>query len=112
MCLNPRPQPHGLSCRENVEKECGEEAGIPPALAARARPVGAVSYLTISASGYKPDVLFCYDLELPHDFVPTPQVGGCASRGLLLPVWLELWAPYLPRTAGHGMVWWQTAATA
>lgn len=59
-----------------MEKECAEEAGIPPALAARARPVGAVSYLTISASGYKPDVLFCYDLELPHDFVPTPQVGG------------------------------------
>lgn len=75
-------QPHGLSCRENVEKECAEEAGIPPALAARARPVGAVSYLTISASGYKPDVLFCYDLELPHDFVPTPQDGEVSEFAL------------------------------
>ncbi|PNH06646.1 Nudix hydrolase 24, chloroplastic [Tetrabaena socialis] len=75
-------QPHGLSCRENVEKECGEEAGIPPQLAATARPVGAVSYLTISATGYKPDVLFCYDLELPPDFVPTPQDGEVSDFSL------------------------------
>jgi hypothetical protein len=72
-------QPHGLSCRENVLKECAEEAGIPPALAATARPVGAVSYLTIAANGYKPDVLFCYDLELPPDFIPTPQARGLGS---------------------------------
>ncbi|KAG2497144.1 hypothetical protein HYH03_004735 [Edaphochlamys debaryana] len=68
-------QPHGLIPRDNVLKECAEEAGIPPALAATARPVGAVSYTTVSASGYKPDVLFCYDLELPPDFVPVPQDG-------------------------------------
>ncbi|KAG2452320.1 hypothetical protein HYH02_003344 [Chlamydomonas schloesseri] len=76
-------QPHGLSPRENVEKECGEEAGIPPALAATARPVGAVSYLTISATGYKPDVLFCYDIELPPDFTPTPQDGEVQEFKLL-----------------------------
>ncbi len=30
--------------------------------------------------GLKRDVLFCYDLQLPPDFRPTPQVGtliGC-----------------------------------
>lgn len=68
-------QPHGLSPLDNVLKECAEEAGIPRELAVTARPVGAVSYLTIAANGYKPDVLFCYDIELPPDFVPTPQVG-------------------------------------
>ncbi|GLC35517.1 hypothetical protein PLESTB_000199000 [Pleodorina starrii] len=75
-------QPHGLSCRENVLKECAEEAGIPASLAATARPVGAVSYLTIAANGYKPDVLFCYDLELPPDFVPTPQDGEVSEFSL------------------------------
>ncbi|KXZ42115.1 hypothetical protein GPECTOR_201g365 [Gonium pectorale] len=73
-------QPHGLSPSANVAKECGEEAGIPPELAATARPVGAVSYTTISGSGYKPDVLFCYDLELPPDF------DGEVSDFRLLPV--------------------------
>ena len=64
-----------------MAKECGEEAGIPPDLAATARPVGAVSYLTVSATGYKPDVLFCYDIQLPPDFVPTPQVCVCVGGG-------------------------------
>ncbi|GIL75642.1 hypothetical protein Vretimale_15195 [Volvox reticuliferus] len=75
-------QPHGLSCRDNVLKECAEEAGIPRELAATARPVGAVSYLTIAANGYKPDVLFCYDLELPADFIPTPQDGEVSEFNL------------------------------
>lgn len=29
----------------------------------------------MSEEGLKPDVLFCYDLKLPEDFVPTPQDG-------------------------------------
>ena len=36
--------------------------------------MGAVSYETVSAEGLKRDVLFCYDLELPADFQPLPQV--------------------------------------
>ena len=56
-------------------KECWEEAGIPEALARAARPVGLVSYVSLQPEGLKPDVLFCYDLELPPDFVPTPQDG-------------------------------------
>ncbi|KAL4423749.1 hypothetical protein ABPG75_001050 [Micractinium tetrahymenae] len=68
-------QPHGLSCMENVVKECEEEASIPPELAARARPVGAVSYTSLQPAGLKRDVLFCFDLELPEDFVPKPLDG-------------------------------------
>ncbi len=68
-------QPHGLSPTENVYKECQEEAGISAELAATARNAGAVSYVTVSQLGYKPDVLFVYDIELPEDFVPEPQDG-------------------------------------
>ncbi len=63
------------SCMENVVKECEEEASIPPELAARAKPVGAVSYTSLQPAGLKRDVLFCFDLELPVDFVPQPLVS-------------------------------------
>lgn len=55
------------------EQECGEEAGIPPELAATAIAAGAVSYAALQPAGVKRDVLFVYDLRLPPDFVPTPQ---------------------------------------
>jgi 8-oxo-dGTP pyrophosphatase MutT (NUDIX family) len=73
-------QPHGLSCAENVIKECWEEAGVPEQLACKAQPVGFVSYVSMSDQGLKPDVLFCYDLELPEDFVPKPQDGEVRER--------------------------------
>jgi 8-oxo-dGTP pyrophosphatase MutT (NUDIX family) len=72
-------QPHGLSPGENVIKECAEEAGIPERLARQARSVGAVSYEEAQERGIKRDVLFCYDLELPVDFVPAPQDGEVES---------------------------------
>ena len=65
-------QPYGLGLMENVIKEAGEEASVPPDLAARARPVSALRYLCARAEGQRNDVLFCYDLELPADFVPRP----------------------------------------
>ncbi|CAK0745210.1 hypothetical protein CVIRNUC_001604 [Coccomyxa viridis] len=72
-------QPHGLSPQENVIKECEEEASIPRELAQLAVPAGAVSYCSEQAEGLKRDVLFCYDLELPQDFVPEPQDGEVES---------------------------------
>ncbi len=62
--------PHGVGLLENLQKECREEAAIDPELAARATPVGTVSYLAESAAGLKPDILYCYDLELPAEFRP------------------------------------------
>ena len=38
--------------------------------------MGAVSYMDINGFSYKRDVLFCYDLKLPEDFVPKNQ-GNC-----------------------------------
>ena len=68
-------QPVGIGLMENVIKEAGEEAGVPEALAAAARPVGAVSYCHEIEEGLKPDVMYCYDLELPAAFMPENQDG-------------------------------------
>jgi 8-oxo-dGTP pyrophosphatase MutT (NUDIX family) len=68
-------QPAGLSLKENIIKECAEEAGLSPAMASQAKPVGAVSYRVAVPEGLRRDVLFCYDLELPPDFVPQNTDG-------------------------------------
>jgi 8-oxo-dGTP pyrophosphatase MutT (NUDIX family) len=66
---------HGISLSENLAKECGEEAAIPADLCSQAIPVGYISYRTETPEGFKPDVMYCYDLELPPDFVPQCQDG-------------------------------------
>lgn len=67
-------QPHGISLLDNIVKECGEEANIPPELARKAKAVGAVGYTGFDEGGnLKRDFLFCYDLQLPRDFTPTPN---------------------------------------
>jgi len=68
-------QPVGISLRDNLVKECAEEAGIPPEIAARAVPVGAIGYCHETEEGLKPDVQFVYDLELPADFEPANADG-------------------------------------
>jgi hypothetical protein len=76
-------QPVGLGLMENVIKEAGEEAAIPPKIAATARPAGAISYTHESDDGMKPDVMFIYDLELPRDFEPRNTDGETAEFRLL-----------------------------
>ena len=68
-------QPIGIGLKENLIKECAEEAAIPRDLAERAIPVGAISYTHEMEDGLKPDVQFVYDLELPGDFVPHNTDG-------------------------------------
>lgn len=75
-------QPAGLGVRENLAKECAEEADIGPALAARAVPVGAVSYRVDAPGGMRDDTLFLFDLELPDDFVPRNTDGEVARFDL------------------------------
>lgn len=67
--------PFGVTLADNLRKECREEANIPPELADCAVPVGAVTYCRNSERGLKPDVMYCYDLELPEDFVPRCTDG-------------------------------------
>ena len=67
--------PHGVHFAENLRKECREEADIPPDLASQALAVGAVTYCRDSSLGLKPDVMYCYDLELPEAFEPRCTDG-------------------------------------
>jgi len=78
-------QPTGLTLFENLLKEAAEEADIPPALAATARPVGAIAYCLEDEWGLKPDVMYCFDLEVPADFVPR-NTDGEIEDFTLLPV--------------------------
>ncbi|MGD2118923.1 MAG: DUF4743 domain-containing protein [Chromatiales bacterium] len=71
--------PYGISLQQNLAKECYEEAGIPAELAALAQPVGALTYNAVSYKGYKPDTLYCYDLQLPADFQPVCTDGEVES---------------------------------
>jgi len=71
--------PWGVTLTDNLRKECREEAGIPLELADQARPVGAVTYCRDSERGLKPDVMYCYDLELPPDFEPRCTDGEVES---------------------------------
>jgi 8-oxo-dGTP pyrophosphatase MutT (NUDIX family) len=68
-------QPLGLSLMDNVVKECGEEAGLDPALARTARPAGFVSYVTERLEGLRNDICFVYDIALPADFRPVNTDG-------------------------------------
>jgi isopentenyldiphosphate isomerase len=76
-------QPEGLGLMENVIKECGEEASIPPQIARQARAVGAITYCYQSGMELKPDVQYVFDLELPGDFVCRSNDGEAES--------FELW---------------------
>jgi len=76
-------QPMGLTPADNLVKECGEEASIPPDLARRAKPVGVVTYLCRFTDGQRDDVLLCYDLEVPADFTPRPNDDEVESFTLM-----------------------------
>jgi 8-oxo-dGTP pyrophosphatase MutT (NUDIX family) len=69
----------------NLCKECREEADIAPELARSATPVGALSYNVDTDIGYKYDILYCYDLELPKVFSPR-CTDGEVDQFLLMPV--------------------------
>lgn len=68
-------QPLGIGLRDNLLKESAEEAGLPAAIASRARPAGFVSYVMTNEEGVRNDVLFVYDLAVPPDFRPVNTDG-------------------------------------
>ncbi|GMH62602.1 hypothetical protein TL16_g03511, partial [Triparma laevis f. inornata] len=92
------PASHPLPS-ENVVKECEEEAGIPEEVRRGTEAVGMISYNGMDTwawdnradhdgtdhdgCGYKRDVLFCYDLEIPADFVPKPVDGEVSGFELV-----------------------------
>ena len=68
-------QPLGLGLKENMIKECAEEAGIPQEIARTVRAVGMIDYSHQSEDTAKPDRQYCYDLELPETFQPVAADG-------------------------------------
>ena len=67
--------PAGLSLAETLVKEAAEEATVPSALAAKARHVATIAYAMERPEGLRRDLLHCYDLDLPDDFVPLAADG-------------------------------------
>lgn len=72
-------QPVGISFMDNVIKECGEEAGVPPELARAAHFVRELHYCCETSIGLKPDTIAVYDLYLPESFVPQNTDGEVES---------------------------------
>ena len=64
---------------QTLLRECGEEAGIPGALAQKARPAGALRLCRDVPEGLNSEVLHAYDLPLPPDFRPR-NVDGEVSE--------------------------------
>lgn len=70
----------GESPYENIIREGAEEASLPASLLhENLKSVGVLTYMAITSSTSPaeaglvcPDVIYCYDLELPADVVPTP----------------------------------------
>jgi 8-oxo-dGTP pyrophosphatase MutT (NUDIX family) len=60
-------------------KEAEEEAGLPEALAVKAREVAVFRYDMERPEGLRRDVLYAYDLELPESFVPHAMDGEVES---------------------------------
>jgi len=75
----------GISVLETAIKEAGEEANVPPELAAKLKAVGTVSFFHESERGIHPNTEFVFDLELPEDFVPHNNDGE-VSDWQLVPV--------------------------
>jgi 8-oxo-dGTP pyrophosphatase MutT (NUDIX family) len=65
----------GFTPQQTLVKECGEEAGLPADLAARAVPIGTISYVQQDRLSLKSDTLACFDLELPAAFMPRCADG-------------------------------------
>ena len=75
--------PLGMGAAECLIKEGEEEASIPAALMAQARPVGAIRYRMEHQGWLRNDTMFVYDLELPADFTPVNADGEIASFELM-----------------------------
>ncbi len=75
--------PYNIGLRENLLKECWEEAGIDGDMASQAEHVGVITYNMESEKGMKPDTLYCYDLQLPVSFQPKCNDGEVAGFELL-----------------------------
>lgn len=64
---------------ECMVRELAEEAGVPRYLAMLAQPVGMVHSRRLEQEGVHDELLCCYDLDLPVNFVPVNIDGEVAE---------------------------------
>jgi 8-oxo-dGTP pyrophosphatase MutT (NUDIX family) len=76
-------QPTAISFEENVQKECEEEASLPPEVVASIRPAGSVSYRYATPKGLSTKILMAFDLEMPRDLQPLCSDGEVEEFRLL-----------------------------
>ncbi|CAI3930523.1 NUDIX hydrolase family protein [Commensalibacter papalotli (ex Botero et al. 2024)] len=75
--------PAGHTHQSALAKEAEEEANIPHQLIIQAQYTSMVTYSMIRPEGLRRDVLYCYDLWLPQDFIPTPNDGEVVGFELM-----------------------------
>ncbi len=75
----------GYSPEQTLLKEGREECNLPPPWAARAVKRTRIAYSMERPEGLRRDLLHCYDLSLPPDWVPVPNDGE-VEEFMLLPL--------------------------
>ena len=64
-------QPSEISFLENVQKECEEEASLPPEVIDRIRSAGLVRYRYAARKGLSTKILATFDVEMPNGLIPV-----------------------------------------
>ena len=73
----------GHDPEQTLAKEGEEECSLPPEWAARTVKVAEIRYAMERPEGLRRDLLHCFDLTLPPDWVPTPNDGEVEAFRLL-----------------------------
>ncbi|KAI9142424.1 NUDIX hydrolase domain-like protein [Paraphysoderma sedebokerense] len=67
--------PYQSTPTATIIRECLEEANIPTTLSRHVKNVGAISYFLFNHLGIAPETEYCFDLELPMEFIPSVNDG-------------------------------------
>lgn len=75
----------GMGVADTLAKEAAEEAGLDPALAARAQRVASLRIRRLAPDGVQHETIHAHDLWLPADWTPSNRDGEVAGH-LLVPL--------------------------
>ncbi|PYD47763.1 NUDIX hydrolase [Novacetimonas pomaceti] len=75
--------PAGHTPAQALRKEAAEEASLPASLLARATPTVTIRYALDRPEGLRRDILHCFELLLPEDFIPRPADGEVEEFSLI-----------------------------
>jgi 8-oxo-dGTP pyrophosphatase MutT (NUDIX family) len=69
----------GVPPLDTIVREAWEEAGVPQELARNATPAGTIDIVREVPEGVQSEVIFVFELELPHTFEPHNKDGEVAD---------------------------------